>query len=427
MRKLLLLLLLPFLFTYVSAQELDTVKMNAIIKMQNQFDSARLEMQKFHKELRQYKLDFITENISEINYIKSQLKPQRYSMSPYTQLSRHRNVNSLLATLDNRPGKIYFNGSTVGIVQSIFKDEDNINTASGSFDLFMYSNLGDNILIFVDMEAVGGNGPDYHINPFTTLNTDAGSTQSADGLDRVHILEAWAEYAAFDERLIITTGKIDLTNYFDINSYANDENSQFLSNAFVNNASLIAPGNAPGVRVYASPIHHISIEAGLSSTENTGDSLFTDIYKIGSIGVSYWEETSNTFEMRLYCYQHPSISDSYGYGVSINQSINDKIAIFGRYGQNEDKLSSLHEIKSSWSTGFQYSNKLFEKDLVVGAAYGISTPYSNSLNNEKNLEIYARQEINKWIHFSPIFQQIWNAGGSSNNFSIIGLRTSFEF
>lgn len=70
-------------------------------------------------------------------------------------------------------------------------------------------------LLFIDIEAIGGNGPSYFTESFSDPNGDSGSQQGMDGIDRLNVLEAWAEFNALQGSINITAGKIDLTNYFD--------------------------------------------------------------------------------------------------------------------------------------------------------------------------------------------------------------------
>jgi len=104
--------------------------------------------------------------------------------------------------------------------------------------------------------------------------------------------EAWVEVAPFDGDLTITSGKIDLSNYFDNNGVANDETSQFLSGAFVNSAALPFPGTSPGIRVRTTLAGVLYLQAALGNVDNTADRLFSDLFKIGSLGFKIFSETS---------------------------------------------------------------------------------------------------------------------------------------
>jgi len=69
-------------------------------------------------------------------------------------------------------------------------------------------------------------------------------------VDRIALAKAWLGGDYFNEHVKAVAGKIDLGDYFDANTVANDETQQFLSNAFVSNPTLENPGSAPGANVF---------------------------------------------------------------------------------------------------------------------------------------------------------------------------------
>ena len=141
-----------------------------------------------------------------------------------------------------------------------------------------------NTILFIDLEAIGGNGPDEYAETITSLNGDAGSTQSEDGFDRIVVNEAWTEFLFLEKIFTVTAGKIDLTNYFDNNAIANDENSQFITGALINNTAFSVPSNSPGIRIRTTLLKRFYIQFAVSKAENTGSNIFSNIYKIGGIG-----------------------------------------------------------------------------------------------------------------------------------------------
>ena len=62
-------------------------------------------------------------------------------------------------------------------------------------------------------------------------------------LTHLKSVEAWLRTELFGQRVALTAGRLDLTNYFDQNALANDESLQFISDALVNNQMLgLDPG-----------------------------------------------------------------------------------------------------------------------------------------------------------------------------------------
>ena len=54
----------------------------------------------------------------------------------------------------------------------------------------------------------------------------------------MNVREAWLRTELFSQKLALSAGRLDLTNYFDRNAVANDETFQFISDALVNNPML---------------------------------------------------------------------------------------------------------------------------------------------------------------------------------------------
>ena len=69
-------------------------------------------------------------------------------------------------------------------------------------------------------------------------------------MDRISVREVWLQSELLKQHVRLVAGKIDLTNYFDSNSIANDETTQFITSAFVNNRTLEVPENGPGIAAF---------------------------------------------------------------------------------------------------------------------------------------------------------------------------------
>jgi carbohydrate-selective porin OprB len=67
--------------------------------------------------------------------------------------------------------------------------------------------------------------------------------------NELNLREAWLRTEFFGQRLVLTAGRLDLTNYFDRNAGANDETTQFISDALVNNQMLGLAVNGTGMVV----------------------------------------------------------------------------------------------------------------------------------------------------------------------------------
>lgn len=414
--------------TFVSAtlsqtDSFDSLKVEKIIMMEHYVDSLRIEMRKLDGQLQQVKQDMADGN--NFNKFLAALNDEEEDIVPDDQRSRRKRVDALLRAITQRPGQLRFNGSATTIFQTSEINGKNMTTATGSFDIYAHTSFGKNTLLFLDFESIGGDGFDPYIPNLHSLNADAGSNQDIAGFDRLAVLEAWVEFTALSDAINITAGKIDLTNYFDNSSVANDETAQFYSGVFVNNASLIVPSSTPGIRLRTTLLNRFFLQFGFASLDNSGDDLLRDIFKIGSVGFKVFPDSDWEGNLRMYSFMHPHTNQAKGYGTSFDQSIMRMVTIFARYGYNEEDLAVLSGIESSWSLGSRFVQHFAGKRFVVGLAYGQS---NLPLGGEKEqvFEGYARQQFNKWTFLSPHIQLIKPAFQESYKM-IFGIRTQFNF
>ncbi len=365
--------------------------------------------------------------------VRGEIRPCRLSSEgerPYrfrNDRARRRWVNALPETGKEQPGELYLNGGVTTILQGNPDDRNGYLAGAGSFDIYAHTTLGSHTLLFIDLEGIGGRGADYFSPTSSGLNDDAGSYRSEDGIDRINVLEAWAEFDFFEQRLKVTAGKIDLTNYFDNSDYANDETTQFISGALVNSSALAVPDNSAGVRAKTTLLEGYYLQLALASCDNAGGDLLEGVLGIGSVGVRLFPDSGHHANLRLYLYQHPSEREEAGYGASYDQLIIGNFGIFGRYGRNTGSLADYHGTRSAWSAGLNYSSQLYGCSTEAGIAYSESRHSDKSLKDEKLMEGYYRFGFNEWIYLSPHLQIVQNQEGSSQRLTVVGLRTHFCF
>ena len=148
--------------------------------------------------------------------------------------------------------------------------------ALASADLFFTAGIAQNTLFFADIVGLSGAPPDSEIPTLTLIN---GYTARLVEQNSLNLREAWLRTEVFKNRLALTAGRLDLTNYFDANAFANDESTQFISDALVNNQMLGLAVNGVGVAAEFDAKNGFRLKFGFqqSSPEPTslGDSLFT--------------------------------------------------------------------------------------------------------------------------------------------------------
>lgn len=407
-------------------QEIDTGRIARIHTLEMRIDSLIRLVDSLDTQLQEVKQRTV-EGERDVEELISLLNEGDVESADLNSRSRRQRVNALLEAITQRPGRLRFNGGATAILQHAWNDTSEHTTATGSFDIYAHTAFSPNTLLFIDLEAIGGYGPDEFYKTFSGLNDDAGSTQSDDGIDRLNVLEAWVEFQMLKKTLTITAGKIDLTNYFDNNASANDETMQFISSAFVNSSAFSVPQNSPGFCVRTTLLNRFHLQAGLASVHNSGSDILTDIYRIASVGYTLLPDSDFESNVRIYGYQHPLADYDAGWGISFDALAFGSFNVFGRYGKNDPEPATLRGIKSAWSAGLRFVRNIAGQPAALGVAYGENRSIHPDLNDEKLIEIYARRQINEWIHISPHGQIVWDVRGTSGRLAVVGFRTHFNF
>ncbi|MFQ5714700.1 MAG: carbohydrate porin [Candidatus Scalinduaceae bacterium] len=324
--------------------------------------------------------------------------------------------------------RVTIGASSTGILQQIISsDKKEKSFAESSFDLLFIAKPLLYTTFFMDLEAIGGNGPDELIGSFSGLNDDSGSLQDDDGVDRVSVREVWLQSFLLDERLRLVGGKIDLTNYFDSNTVANDETTQFITSAFVNNPTLEVPVNGPGLLAFFDTRRGFTIGLGLQSLDNSGTNITDDIYGIAEIGYRshfFFKQEGN---YRLWGRTKGGMEDNNGFGVSIDQNLSTRLTAFARYGANESEVNDA-TIASAWSAGLRFRSPFFSRvNDEIAFAFGMLDIVGG--DEESAAELYYKFQVNDHFAITPSFQVVFDPAGKGSNdtASVIGIRTQLEF
>jgi hypothetical protein len=203
--------------------------------------------------------------------------------------------------------------------------------ALASADLFFTAGIAQNTIFFADIVALSGSQPNAEIPSLTLLN---GYTARLVAQNQLNLREVWLRTELFGQRLALTTGRLDLTNYFDNNALANDESTQFLADALVNNQMLGLESNGTGVAAEFDPKNGFRLKFGLQQSNDDATNLSQNLFTLSEVGYTFtpfslpegnyrlWFRTNNSAEQIL----------EKAVGVSIDQKLTNAIGLFGRYG-----------------------------------------------------------------------------------------------
>lgn len=214
-----------------------------------------------------------------------------------------------------------------------------------SADLYFTAGIAQNTVFYADLVGLTGTPPDFEVGGLTLLNGYAARLLEQNDIT---LREAWLMTELANQRVGLTLGRVDLTNYFDHNAAANDETSQFLSDALVNNPMLGLTENGVGLAAVYDPKNGFSAKFGYqqssSTAQNLSDALFylaevTKLFtpfNLGEGNYRAWYRTDNSSGETLNAY-----------GVSIDQKLTAALTLFARAGSAQtggaprDKFHSI--------------------------------------------------------------------------------------
>jgi porin len=342
---------------------------------------------------------------------------------------------------------------------------------TGSYDLELNGDL-EKLLgiqggsLYVLTEGSYSNGIDTpSVSSYFGVNGDAAGDRSMD------VTQFWYEQSLWDEVLAIRVGKLDMSGGFECHgcrvsfdgcSYANDETSQFLNNALINNPTIPFPDYGLGAIIHYNPVDWWYASLGAADAQadarETGfrttfynEDYFVYIFEtgitptwnspngplLGAYRVGIWNDP----QPKANSDSEKNYRDDMGIYTTCDQLLvkeNDNpedsqgLGAFFRYGYADGKRNDLHQF---WSAGVQYQGLFDGRDEdVLGAGFAHGT-FSNAASStytedyESVVEVYYNVRLTKWINLAPSVQYVTDPGGSSENRDafIAGLRSQITF
>jgi len=288
---------------------------------------------------------------------------------------------------------------------------------------FLAQSAALNTSFFADVVAIGGPLPNGEIPGLTLLNSQGARLSN----NRLQMREAWIRTEFFGQKLGFTIGQVDLTNYFDRNAVANDETTQFISDALVNNQVLGLANNGLGFVAVWDPKTNYNFKIGVQQSEadpnnpiatNLNDSIFSLAefeyimvpFGIGEGHYRIWGRLDNS-----------TGQERTGWGISIDQHVSPEISIFGRYGNGDVGGTRVHFFDAG--LGFQAPFTFTPLDRW-GVGYAQTELVQGP--NEKLIEGFYNLHLSDHLAVSAMLQYVVESAVGSN-FIMPGLRLGVTF
>jgi len=337
-------------------------------------------------------------------------------------------------------GNLHIGVGLTGVVQGsndaedISGEGDDQTDGSWSMDLEIEAPIGESGLAFALIEAGQGEGLTDELAVFHGVNDDAGDSGSS-----LEVTEAWYEHYFCEERVVLTVGKVDLSNYVDGNAAANDETVQFLNTGLVNSLAIEFPeDNGAGVHVGVYPAEWIELNFGWAESDADWEDLFDNSFGIAEVNIKpgLLERDGN---YRLYAWTNGSDKaeiggtdtdeDGWGVGVSLDQQLTDNVTVFLRAAYEDD---DVYEVESAWSIGAEVRGTKWNREndaLGIAIAQALVNDDLDPDDTETLVEIYYNYAVNDQLSISPDIQIIDNPGGDSDNDTVVvlGARAQVNF
>lgn len=229
-----------------------------------------------------------------------------------------------------------------------------------------------------------------------------------------------------DDTFILTLGKFNQSDFLDANEIANDETTQFLATALVNNLTIPFPDDGLGANLWVNLSDNVYVTAGFGD----GNAVSTyqpfntfadgDFFYGAEVGYINTAQLSGNYRLTLWHAQTPT-DDGSGIAISIDQHITSNLVAFARWGMGDEKITDFDQFLSlgiGIESPFGRESDLF----AIGMAW--ADPSDPAVDQETIVEAFYRYQLNELMQITPSVQAIINPAASteSDTVYVVGLR-----
>lgn len=286
-----------------------------------------------------------------------------------------------------------------------------------SADLAFEGDFGNKGKAFIYINTAQGEGIDTGAAMGANADNESG-TLGEGGYSETRVAEAWYQFPV-NEVFAVTIGKIDPTGFYDANAVANDETTQFLNDAFVNNPAIAMPGYVGGLNVTITPSENVTVNVGAYESGDDFQGSLSDSFLVGEVAFA-GQLGGRDGNVRLTLWNEDS-TENQGVAVSVDQMINDQLTVFARYGTQDDD----QPFDQAFTLGGQWA---WDRE-TFGLAYGLLTATADDADDESHVELYWRHALNDNVHVTFDAQSAMNPGfdGDADDVFVYGGRVQLDF
>ena len=231
--------------------------------------------------------------------------------------------------------------------------------------------------------------------------------------NRTALRQLWWEQRIFDEKLVLTIGKLHTENYYDINSFAGSGSTKFISQPFAVNPTRLFPSDALGLNVTIYPSKNYYLTFGFNDANGkpttTGFNSIdeSEFFKAFLFGLTPVLEGLGQGNYR-FTFWHTDETDDHedglGFLISFDQELGESLGVFLKYGYSEPKLDRIEHLIS---TGFVIRDPWRIKGDLLGIGFSWDSP-SNRVRDEYSIELFYRLQLTTHVQLTPSVDFIFN-------------------
>ncbi|MDD5156063.1 MAG: carbohydrate porin [Candidatus Omnitrophica bacterium] len=299
--------------------------------------------------------------------------------------------------------------------------------------------------VITEFEVDKNKGVDKFIPTYSLFNSNAGENAS------LYIPNLYLEQGCSRDRIFMAAGKLDLSDWFDINDVANSADEQFLSEVLVNSYTIPFPSKGIGAMVKFQPYDWLYLQSGAStansSSTKTGlSNAFNSAFFINEFGLSPKIGNLKGNYRLIFYLLHRKLEyitdetqdkrNQFGFSLSFDQALTERITLFLRYGFDDRKINA---VAYAWSAGGQITEPIPGRKydcLGIGVAQNIlgrdfrtfSDPAA-TVSRETMIEAYYSFFLNDYLALTSDLQLVINpdADKDVDNALVAGIRLLLFF
>ena len=242
---------------------------------------------------------------------------------------------------------------------------------------------------------------------------------------------AWQQ-SFFEGTLVATLGMIDQQNYFDVNTFANNQFTQLMANSFVNSQVVAAQPQGLGINLAWQPTDWFYAVYGSFTTASTpGSAPFANLstanwanqFEFGLITEDLLGLGRNVFRVQPFVATVEDVTSG-GIGFNIEQALGGpaaQLGWFGRFGVCNPDVA-VNGFATEIATGIAWDSSSDPERLVVSEAdrwalgffWGRPAEAGAYLPDEYGVELLYSIQVTPTLSLRPDLQLIWTSGDSAS-------------